>query len=298
MKKTLIIGSTVLDMIVKIDKIPYAKEDVHTHSMDVSLGGMAFNVYSIHDHFQIPTILCCAAGEGFFADSVVKLMKEHGAEPFVRINGKDNGCCLCLVESSGERTFISNHGAEYKFDKEWLKDLSDDEFDMIYVSGLEVEEPTGENLIEYLEEHRHAKIFFAPGPRINKIEENKLNRIFKLKPIVHLNDQEVIEYTKLENIKEAALSLHNLTHNDVVVTCGSQGALIVENKECTFIETEKVDPVDTIGAGDSHVATIMAMIKKGSSLKEAVVIANKVSAQVVQTKGAILSKEDFNKVKF
>jgi sugar/nucleoside kinase (ribokinase family) len=46
--------------------------------------------------------------------------------------------------------------------------------------------------------------------------------------------------------------------------------------------------VDTIGAGDSHVGTILACLTKGMKLEEAIPYANRVAAAVIQVKGASL----------
>lgn len=45
MKKVLIIGSTVVDIIVNlVDSLPKTGEDVHIRSQHMSLGGCAYNV--------------------------------------------------------------------------------------------------------------------------------------------------------------------------------------------------------------------------------------------------------------
>ena len=296
MKKTLIIGSTVLDMIVKIDHVPILKEDMNTQSMGFSLGGMAYNVNHIHQRFNVPSILCCAAGHGFFADCVVRMMKENKMEPLVRVPNMDNGCCLCLVEKSGERTFISHHGAEYTFDPAWLDDVDFNDIDMIYISGLEVEEPTGELLVQFLEKHQEKQLFFAPGPRINAIQEDRLKRIFQLSPVLHMNEQEVMEYTGILDYHKGAIVLQSLTKNTVMITCSDQGAWLLDKGEGIMIPTQKVVVVDTIGAGDSHIGSVMACLKLGMSFKEAVYHANCVAAKVVQCQGAVLSQAQFDEI--
>ena len=76
-----------------------------------------------------------------------------------------NGCCYCFVESGGERTFIVDHGAEYLFQPEWFDLLDPADYSCVYVCGLEVEEPTGVNLISWLEKNPGLPICYAPGPR-------------------------------------------------------------------------------------------------------------------------------------
>ena len=45
MKKTLVIGSTVADVIVRVNHLPRTGEDLDIDEQTLSLGGCAYNVY-------------------------------------------------------------------------------------------------------------------------------------------------------------------------------------------------------------------------------------------------------------
>ena len=68
--------------------------------------------------------------------------------------------------------------------------------------------------------------------------------------------------------------------------------------------TEEIIPpvpttqADTIGAGDSHIGSVIACLKKGDSLHDAIAKANRVSSAVVATPSAILPDEEFAKLNF
>lgn len=293
--KTLVLGSTVLDMIVGVDELPVLKQDVHTRSMNMALGGMAYNVYQILYRLNCEAILGSPIGTGPFADTVREMLKAENIEPWVQLN-TDNGCCLCLVDKNGERTFISHHGAEYRFDAAWFANLAMDSIETIYVSGLEIEEETGMAMIEFLKK-TNKKILFAPGPRINRIESQRLTELLKLNPILHLNDQEALEYTGCLQLERAASQLEKQTQAPVIITCGAKGAWLQENNQGCMIASEEVQVVDTIGAGDSHAGAILACLQKGMDLKESVRIANLVAAEVVQQAGGTFTKESAAHIK-
>ena len=143
MKTTLILGSTVIDMIVRVPHLPSTQEDINTRSMTMALGGRAYNVARMSRLFQPPVFHCSPTGDGIFGQITEQLLSAEGLRPSVRVSGQDNGCRLCLVEDGGERTFLSAHGAEYRFDPQWLKDLDPASLDYVYVCGIELEEPTG-----------------------------------------------------------------------------------------------------------------------------------------------------------
>ena len=157
-------------------------------------------------------------------------------------------------------------------------------------------------------------IFFAPGPVINNISKNTLEKIFSINPILHLNEKEALEFTKKDNINDSILKLYELTKNVVFITVGERGVIFYDGKNITHIEGEKVKVVDTIGAGDSHIGAIISAYSlwankmnlnyswkcylnenNGENFINGCKLSNKVASEVVQVQGAKISKECFNK---
>lgn len=293
MKQTLVIGSTVLDIIIHISHLPSSQEDLNIQNQTLSLGGCAFNVYHTIDLFGIPSLLCSPVGSGFFGDYVAKELAKRGLTPFIRIPDKDNGCCYCYVDPRGERSFLSCHGAEYEFYEYFLDSIDMDNFDSIYISGLEIEEETGSNLIRFLEKHSDRDIFFAPGPRLLHIPEERMNSLFALSPVLHLNRNELLSFTGTDSIEEGAALIYRKNRNLVIVTDGRDGSYGYDGKDLIHISAVPAETVDTIGAGDSHMGAFIAASKQGFSTAESLRIANQISSKVVATEGALLNKEGF-----
>lgn len=295
MKKCLIIGAAILDLITQIDRLPRTGDDVYAQSQKMTVGGCAFNVASILKHFQIPHTLFVPIGDGLYGTYILRILKEYGFESPLHLTNQDNGYCLCLVERNGERTFLTVPGAECHYRKEWFHRIDPADYDTVYVSGYEIEGEGGGAILDFLEEHRNLKLYYAPGPRMNYITQEKHKRLRQLKPILHLNEKEAEEYTKLNRVKEAADQLYTLFDNEVIITLGEKGAYF--RGECSdgMIPSERVKTVDTIGAGDAHIGTIIAMQKRNKKIQDAVPIANKISAAVVRAVGPTLTKEEFEK---
>ena len=77
MKKALIIGSTVVDVIVNlVDSLPRTGEDVHVRSQHMSLGGCAYNVSDSVRHFRVPYILFSPVGTGVYGYFVREELKK------------------------------------------------------------------------------------------------------------------------------------------------------------------------------------------------------------------------------
>lgn len=302
MKKTLVIGSTVVDIIIGVKSLPKTQEDTHTTYHKMNLGGCAFNVSEILRQSKTPYVLCSPVGSGAYGDFVSKKLEEKNIPIFVKTPEIENGCCYCFVEESGERTFISHHGAEYLFSKEWMQNINLSDFDSVYICGLEIEEKTGNEIVSWLEEikEHNLKIFFAPGPRLSKIDTKLISRIFALNPIIHLNELESIDFTKQSDIKLAAEFIYEKTKNIVFITLGKKGCAFFNGTEFKIIPVieshEQNLVVDTIGAGDSHIGALIAALKRNNDLSKSCNLANQVSKAVVAVSGANLSDNSFQKL--
>lgn len=303
MKKTLVIGSTVVDIIIGVKSLPKTQEDTHTTFHKMNLGGCAYNVSEILRQSKTPYILCSPVGAGAYGRFVEENLIKKNIPIFVKTPEVENGCCYCFVEESGERTFISHHGAEYLFSKNWVENLDLSEIDSIYICGLEIEEKTGAEIVSWLEQIQNpsVKIFFAPGPRLTKIDHNLLKRIFALNPIIHLNETESLDFSKKSDVIEAAKYLFGLCNNFLFITLGEKGCLFFDGKTFQIVpvnkSSEKTVVVDTIGAGDSHIGALIAALKRGKSLQESCELANTVSKAVVSVAGASLSDSQFNSLR-
>lgn len=297
MKKILVIGSTVADIIINLDRLPKTAEDVHIKSQSMSLGGCAHNVADMIRHFDVPFTLFSPVGTGLYGDFVRNQLAAKGLASPMATPDMVNGCCYCFVESSGERTFVVEHGAEYLFYKEWFDQLNLSKLGCAYICGLEIEEKTGGTIVDFLEESG-LPVFYGPGPRIRLIDDALMKRIFALHPVMHLNEDEICGYTGCDSIEEAARAMYALTGNTVIITNGSNGAFYYEGgpEGCGLVHVPGVPAaqvVDTIGAGDGHCGAVMACLTKGMSMYDAIAAANAASSLVVSVKGGVLSDEDF-----
>ena len=294
MKKVLVIGSTVADIVINIDKLPTTTQDVHVHSQTFALGGCAYNVSSMVRNFGVPCTLFSPVGTGIYGDFVRKELTALGLSSPLPPVEMANGCCFCFVEQSGERTFICHHGAEYLFYDEWFAELDLNEYEYVYICGLEIEEETGETVLGFLE-RSGLKIVFAPGPRIDKIPEDRMKRMLRLSPAVHLNEDEVCRFTGCESIEKAASALYQKTGSTVIVTNGENGAYYYDAEGLHHVPGVRAEKIaDTIGAGDGHCGAVLAGLAAGRGLQEAVGAANAAAALVVQTKGATLKDVRFS----
>ena len=95
-----------------------------------------------------------------------------------------------------------------------------------------------------------------------------------------------IKVTDWESAKKAADIIAAKGVRIVVITLGSQGALIKENGKYVEVPAEKIKAVDTTAAGDTFCGAFCVGISEGLSLEDAVKLANKAAAITVTKQGA------------
>lgn len=289
LKRILILGSAVIDVIVTIDRLPLAGEDIPGLQKGMLVGGCAFNVSKILDGLQIPHDLCVPVGQGMYADRIREALHESGHEVLIEDDREDNGYCLSLVEKDGERTFISIDGIETKWQDGWLERFHAADYDYLYASGYGFQDgnSSGEVLLRFLGGKKaDAKLILDPGPRLlGKQFEEKL---LQLGPILEMNQAEAKAMGQSENVCQAAENLHRRTGQPVIITMGQAGTLLHTTEEEEIIPTVPVKAIDTIGADDSHTAGFIAALASGKSLREACREANHIAASVVQHVGCSL----------
>lgn len=290
MQKTLIIGSCTVDIVIPTPHLPVSTEDINSGEHRFALGGCAYNVSQIFQLLNLDYLHGVTIGSGIYGDYVRKELTNRHI-PIFRSSEQQHGACLCLVEESGERSFIAYHGVEYKFDRNWFKDVDLSAYNQVFLCGLELEEDTGSEIVAFLEENQFENIYFAPGPRLLTIKPDLLKRLFDLKPIIHLNQQEIADYTGISDPYLSTKSLFKQNGNDIIVTLGKDGSLVYDGNDFIFEPGLKAEVKDTIGAGDCHLGTYMAYRQLGLTKQEALRKANSFAAAVVAQIGPSLTKE-------
>ena len=84
----------------------------------------------------------------------------------------------------------------------------------------------------------------------------------------------------------------------VVVTLGSEGAMIIRNGEVTEVPPAEVDPVDTTGAGDAFCGALAGALAQGDELEEAVrwaTLAGGLATTRAGARDAIPTKEEMER---
>ena len=89
----------------------------------------------------------------------------------------------------------------------------------------------------------------------------------------------------LEQVEAAARSLLDRGVRRVVCTLGERGSLLVSADEVVHVPSERVEAVDTTGAGDAYVGSLAYFLARGVALPDAMARAGRIAAISVQKPG-------------
>jgi sugar/nucleoside kinase (ribokinase family) len=118
-----------------------------------------------------------------------------------------------------------------------------------------------------------------------------LQELLGLVDIVMPNEAEAYRMTGTDDVEAAAEELARQVPL-VAIKCGGRGALVRFGGQRWMVPTERVTPVDTIGAGDSFNTGFLEAFLRGASPVECAAQGNRVAALSTQRAGGIAALRD------
>jgi len=140
---------------------------------------------------------------------------------------------------------------------------------------------------------KNALKIFDINLRQNFYSKKIIHESLTISNILKINDEEVIEVARLfdfEKKDEQEICLHLLKEynlNIVIETKGSVGSYVFAKDETSYLDTPKVNAIDTVGAGDSFAGAFAGALLKGKSIREAHKLAVDVSSYICTRRGAM-----------
>ena len=272
----LCIGCAVMDITAR--PIPDAGWDQKQRIQSISLqiGGdganQACRLSDLGHHVYLNTIV----GADDNGHRLIDELSGRGVDTrYVYVSAKGStGVSLVLVNPEGERHIFSVRGVhKLQCADDLPEDIPDDLAAVTIGSLFLLPELEREGLVQFLMRVREKEIPIFADLAWDEAGD-KLKRIRKFLPLIdHFlpSRYDVLEITGSSNAQEAAAALRRYGAATVVVKCGAEGCLLMddEHPEGLMIPAQKVKPVDTTGAGDSMVAAYISRILNGDSPEQA-----------------------------
>ena len=271
-----VFGSINMDLIATTERLPKPGETVAGNGFSTAAGGKGANQALAAQRAGRTVHMAGAVGRDAFAEPAVALLKDAGTGlETVKQVDEPTGTALILVDGDGENMIAVVPGANGTMtpaDADVAIDAMK-EGDILMLQ-LEVPVPAVERALAAARAKSVTSILnLAP-----LIEDAP--RLGRLADIVIANETEFERLAGQENMgtadRETALKRLNAeTGQTLIVTLGADGVIAIRDGVISRAKGLKIEPVDTVGAGDTFCGYFAASLDEGldfeASLRRAAV---------------------------
>lgn len=298
MFKITVVGSLVMDQVVKLKKFPEKGDTLFGDEINYYLGGKGANQAMALARLGAKVEMVGMVGDDNFGRAFISEFKAAGVTVSNILVSKKIGTSLAVIQSNyqAENKIVVMHGANYEFSKQDLKRIEKviKQSDLV-ITQLELRPEIEQALIELCFKLK-VPVQLNPAPAY-KMSKELLSKVTYITP----NDLELSILTgmntdTIENAKKAVEKLLSMGPKNVISTLGGNGAMLGNKDGIRHIPGYKVKVVDTVGAGDAFNGGFAYAISKGYKIDDAVKFANAVGGLAVTKKGAFPSLPKLNEV--
>jgi len=287
-KKIVVVGSCNTDMVIKADRLPVPGETILGGTFFMNPGGKGANQAVAAARLGGNVTLISKTGNDVFGKQSVMLYNtENIKTDYIYSDSRHpSGVALITVDSQGENCIVVASGANaYLTPSDIDKASAEIENSDLVLMQLEIPIETVEYVAE-MANKKGIKVILNPAPA-RALSNNLLKNVYIIIP--NKNEAEIlsgIKVSDIESAKQAADIISAKGVDIVVITLGSQGALIKEYAEYHFVEAYKVDALDTTAAGDTFCGSVCVGLSEGRSILNSVKFAARAAAITVTRMGA------------
>ena len=285
MPDILVIGSLNADLVVRTPRFPAPGETISGGDLAIIPGGKGANQAVAVARQGTSVAMVGRVGSDSFGPTLIQNLQNNKVDTnLVQISDSATGTAIIVVDSSGQNSIVLSPGAN---DKVTPADVDAVYFQDANMLLLQLEIPL-ETVIHAASVARQngLRVILNPAPA-RSLPDSLLADVDILVPneseLQLLSGQSV---TDIDSAASAARTVLAKGVKTVIVTLGSNGALLVTDERIAHIPTFNVDVVDTTAAGDAFIGGLAAALLKGKALEEAVRYGNASGALAATKFGA------------
>ncbi len=238
------------------------------------------------------TDLCANVGDDRFGHIYVDRLTETVGEHHVHLGrGMATGKCLSLISPDAERTMLTDLGCAMDLPPESLFRTTLRGAELFHLTGyLFTGGPIAAVADEALAIAREAGTrisFDLADPWVIEAHRQRLEPVAEMAEILFLNDAEAAIWTGASDPRAAAEAL-SARPGLTVVKMGAEGSLIVGDGRVWEVAADRVEAVDTTGAGDAYAGGFLYGLARGYDPDRAGRIASRIGAATVARIGGVL----------
>ena len=279
----LVVGSSNIDLVASVDRLPSRGETVLGYRFAQSFGGKGANQAVAAARAGANVAFLSKLGEDANGLLIEQHLAAQGLSRPILLRDAEfpTGVAMILVDLSGENQIAVVPGSNGRLAPADLRQHRE------LIAGarvllLQMEIPR-ETVFEALRLGRECGLttILNPAPAAPLPSD-----LLRLIDILTPNESEAQALTGSTDPEEAARILTDRGVGSVVVTCGADGAFLRVGNDVTHIPGFLVETIDSTGAGDAFNGALACAVAEGVPIKSAIVRANAAGALATTGRGA------------
>lgn len=270
------------------------------------IGGAPLNVALRMSAFGANVTMVSRVGADEDGTAIVSFVKENGVNTdFIQVaDDYKTGVVQVMINEKGNASYDILYPSAWdkiQTDASLTKQIA--EADVFVFGSLSARDEVSRTTLKHLLENTSTYKVFDVNLRAPYYTFELVNELMQKADFIKLNDEELIEISQKmnspyhsfeQNIKFIAEQTNT---KQVCVTKGPFGAVLYYNDTFYYNSGYFIKVVDTVGAGDSFLASLLTKLLKGKSPQKALNFACAVGALVAGSEGANpqLTKEKIKK---
>lgn len=258
-----------------IDMLPRETAGGEACYMPVA-GGAVFNTAIALGRLGAPSGFFSGISTDFFGDLLVNYLKDSNVDAryVVRTDHPETLAFVRLVHGHAQYAFY-DEGTSGRLLAQTDIPALDAEVSALQFGAISlIPEPCGGTYEEMMRrEHLSRVISFDPNIRTSFIKDKvahraRMDRMLAMSDIIKLSDEDLAFFDSFGDIEGFAAKLLEGQAKLVVMTRGAEGAVAIGKAGKVEVPGIKVTVVDTVGAGDTVNAGILAWLYKAGKLSK------------------------------
>ena len=276
MANILVVGSLNADLVVRAPRFPQPGETISGEDLQVIPGGKGANQAVAAARLGASVSMLGRVGKDNFGDFLLDNLKSnHVDTALIQRDDTSTGTATIIVDSNGQNGIVLSAGANGKVSSSDVASSqlnaasfptpstrSGRRFNLLLLQ-LEIPTPTVLSAAKLAKEN-NVRVILNPAPAKELPDE-----LIALSDFIIPNETELSLLTGMDvndifTAEQAARKLLERGAQNVIVTMGSKGALIVDRQTSTHVDTFKVDVVDSTAAGDAFIGGFAVALESAS----------------------------------
>lgn len=259
-----VFGSINMDLIATTERLPNPGETVTGHTFTTAAGGKGANqALAARRAGAMVRMAGAVGGDAFAAESLVLLTQAAVNLDLVKVADEPTGTAHILVADDGENVIVVVAGANGDVTAADAKAaVSQMSAGDILVLQLEVPAEAVELALDTARARR-VKSMMNLAPMTADAR-----RLGEKADILVANESEFELFAGKPDLSDAAReaemrAIHDRTGQTIIVTLGAGGVVAIHKSNVFRASSLKIEPVDTVGAGDSFCGYLAASLDAG-----------------------------------